>query len=110
MVLDKLGLIPAIEWQAREFQERSGIACEIHLPAEEISLDSDRATALFRIFQESLTNVARHTDASKVVVDLKREAERVILAVRDNGKGIDEAAIHAPNSLGLVGIRFFVRD
>lgn len=105
VVLDKLGLIPAIEWQAREFQERSGIACEIHLPAEEISLDSDRATALFRIFQESLTNVARHADASKVVVDLKREAERVILAVRDNGKGIDEAAIHARNSLGLVGIR-----
>ena len=105
VVLDKLGLIPAMEWQAREFQERSGIACESHLPAEEISLDSDRATAVFRIFQEALTNVARHANASKVVVDLKREAESLILAVRDNGKGIDEAAIHAPDSLGLLGIR-----
>ena len=75
VVLDKLGLIPAIEWQAQEFQERSGIACETHLPAEEISLDSERATAVFRIFQEALTNIARHADASKVVVDLKREAE-----------------------------------
>jgi two-component system, chemotaxis family, CheB/CheR fusion protein len=105
VVLDKLGLMPAIEWQAREFQERSGIACETHLPAEEISLDSDRATAVFRIFQEALTNIARHANASKVVVDLKREAESLILAVRDNGKGIDEAAIHAPTSLGLLGIR-----
>ena len=105
VVLDKLGLVAAMEWQAREFQERSGIACETHLPADEISLDSDRATAVFRIFQEALTNVARHANASKVVVDLKREADSLILAVRDNGKGIDEAAIHASNSLGLLGIR-----
>jgi signal transduction histidine kinase len=105
VVLNKLGLIPAIEWHAQEFQERSGIACEIHLPAEEISLESDRATAVFRIFQEALTNIGRHANASKVVVDLKREAESLVLAVRDNGKGIDEAAIHAPNSLGLLGIR-----
>jgi signal transduction histidine kinase len=105
VVLDKLGLIAAIEWQAREFQERSGIACETHLPVEEISLDRDRATAVFRILQEALSNVARHADASKVVVDLKREAESLILAVRDNGKGIDETAIHALDSLGLLGIR-----
>ena len=105
VVLDKLGLIAAIEWQAREFQERSGIACETHLPVEEISLDRDRATAVFRIFAEALSNVARHADASKVVVDLKREAESLILAVRDNGKGIDETAIHALDSLGLLGIR-----
>ena len=53
-----------MEWQAREFQERSGIACETHLPADEIALDPDRATAVFRIFQETLTNVARHANAS----------------------------------------------
>ena len=82
VVLDKLGLIAAIEWQAREFQERSGIACETHLPVEEISLDRDRATAVFRILQEALSNVARHADASKVVVDLKREAESLILSVQ----------------------------
>ena len=105
VVLDKLGLVAAMEWQAREFQERSGIACETHLPAEEISLDSDRTTAFFRIFQETLTNVARHANATKVTVELKREADSLILAVRDNGKGIDEAAIIAANSLGLLGIR-----
>jgi signal transduction histidine kinase len=105
VALDKLGLVAAMEWQAREFRERSGIACETHLPSKEITLDSDRATAIFRILQEALTNVARHADASKVVVDLKREAENLILVVRDNGKGIGEAAINSPNSLGLLGIR-----
>ena len=90
-----------MEWQAQEFQERSGITCETHLLAEEIALDSDRATAVFRIFQETLTNVARHADASKVVVDLRREGESLILAVRDNGKGIDEATINTSGSLGL---------
>ena len=105
VVLDKLGLVAAMEWQAREFQERSGIACETHLPADEIALDPDRATAFFRIFQETLTNVARHANATKVTVELKREADSLILAVRDNGKGIDEAAINAANSLGLLGIR-----
>ena len=105
VVLDKLGLVAAIEWQTGEFHERSGIVCETHLPTEEIPLDPDRATALFRIFQEALTNVGRHANASKVVVELRTEAGSVILAVRDNGKGIDEGGIHAPNSLGLVGIR-----
>ena len=105
VVLDKLGLVAAMEWQAQEFQKRSRVTCETHLLAEEIALDSDRATAVFRIFQETLTNVARHADASKVVVDLRREGETLILAVRDNGKGIDEATIDTSASLGLVGIR-----
>jgi len=105
VVLDKLGLVAAMEWQAREFQEHSGIACETHLPAVEIPLDHDRATAVFRIFQEALTNVARHADASKVVVDLKRDAERLILAVRDDGRGIAESKIFERGSLGLLGMR-----
>ena len=105
VVLDKLGLIPAIEWQAREFQERSGIRCEIHLPAKEIPLDSDRATAVFRIFQEALTNVARHANASKVIVDLKSEAGSLILAVHDNGKGIDPMKIFNHTSVGLLSMR-----
>jgi PAS domain S-box-containing protein len=105
VVLDKLGLVAAIEWQAREFQERSGIVCETHLPSEEISLDSDRATAVFRIFQEALTNVARHANASKVSVDLSTKAESLILTVRDNGKGIDQNKIYDRGSMGLVGMR-----
>ena len=104
VVLD-VGLVAAIEWQTNEFQERSGIVCETHLPTEEIPLDPERSTAAFRILQEALTNVARHADASKVVVDLRSEAGSLILAVRDNGKGIDENAIFAHNSLGLLGMR-----
>ena len=105
VVLDKLGLIPAIEWQAREFQERSGIACEAHLPAEEMSLDRDRATAVFRILQEALSNVARHADASQVVLELTCDANNLNLTVRDDGKGIDERKVFDRDSLGLLGIR-----
>jgi signal transduction histidine kinase len=105
VVLDKFGLVAAIEWQIGEFQVRSGIACETHLPAEEILLDSDRSTAVFRILQEALTNVMRHANATKVVVDLRSEAESLILSVRDNGKGIDPEVIYAHNSTGLLGMR-----
>jgi signal transduction histidine kinase len=105
VVLDKLGLVAAIEWLAGEFQDRSGVTCQIHLPTDDILLDSDRSTAVFRIFQEALTNVARHAHATHVIVNLKREAGGLILTVRDNGKGIDEKAIQAHNSIGLLGMR-----
>ncbi|HEY7317146.1 MAG TPA: sensor histidine kinase [Candidatus Binatia bacterium] len=105
VVLDKIGLVAAIEWQTNEFQDRSGIVCETHLPTEEIPLDSERSTAVFRIFQEALTNVARHAGATKLVIDLRREAESVILTVRDDGKGVDEKAIFAHTSMGLLGMR-----
>jgi signal transduction histidine kinase len=104
VVLD-VGLVAAIEWQTGEFQDRSGIVCETHLPTEEIPLDPERSTAAFRILQEALTNVARHANATKVVVDLKSDNGSLILAVRDNGKGIDEKAIYAHNSMGLLGMR-----
>jgi two-component system, NarL family, sensor histidine kinase UhpB len=104
VVLD-VGLVAAIEWQTNEFQERSGIVCETHLPTEEIPLDPERSTAAFRILQEALTNVARHANATKVVVDLRSEAGSLILAVRDNGKGIDEKVTYAHNSMGLLGMR-----
>jgi signal transduction histidine kinase len=105
VVLDKLGLVAAIEWQAGEFQNHSGIACESHLPNEDLPLGSDRSTAVFRILQEALTNVARHANATKVVVELKSKAKDLILTVQDNGKGIDEKAICAHNSMGLLGMR-----
>jgi signal transduction histidine kinase len=105
VVLDKFGLVAAMEWQSSEFQQRSGIICESELPAEELQLDSERSIAIFRILQEALTNVVRHAEASKVKVVLRCEAEGLMLAVRDNGKGIDEKTIHAQTSLGLVGMR-----
>jgi signal transduction histidine kinase len=105
VVLDKFGLVAAIEWHVGEFHERSGIACETHLAAEGILLDSDRSTAGFRILQEALTNVMRHANATKVVVDLTSEAGSLILSVRDNGKGIDPKVIYAHTSTGLLGMR-----
>ena len=105
VVLDAFGLVAAIEWQTSEFQQRSGIICESDLPAEELPIDSERSTAIFRIFQEALTNVLRHAEASKVTVVLGHEAEGLMLAVRDNGKGVDEKTIYAPSSLGLLGMR-----
>ena len=105
VVLDKLGLVAAIEWQTGEFQDRSGIVCETHLPTEEIPLDPERSTAVFRILQEALTNVARHANATKVIVALRSEAGSLILTVSDNGKGIDETMIFAHHSMGLLGMR-----
>jgi PAS domain S-box-containing protein len=104
VVLD-VGLVAAIEWQTNEFQKRSRIVCETHLPTEEIPLDPDRSTAVFRILQEALTNVARHANATKVIVELRNEAGSLILSVRDNGKGIDEKMIFAHHSMGLLGMR-----
>jgi signal transduction histidine kinase len=73
MMLDNLGLSAAIEWQAEEFLKISGIPCEVSLPEDEISLDRDTSTALFRILQESLTNIVRHAKASRVSVHLWNE-------------------------------------
>lgn len=105
VVLDKLGLIPAIEWRAREFQERSGIACQTHLPVEEIPMDRDRAIAVFRILQEALSNIAQHAHASKVVLDLRSDTNNLTLTVRDDGEGIPESKVFDRGSIGLLGMR-----
>jgi PAS domain S-box-containing protein len=104
-LLDDLGLLAAIEWQAEEFQTRTGIKCAIITDPEDIILDKDRSTAIFRIFQETLTNVARHAKATKVKVSLKEKAGRIELKVRDNGKGITEEQVSNPKSFGLIGIK-----
>jgi signal transduction histidine kinase len=104
-VLDELGLPAAIKWQAREFQLRAGIRCDVTLPVEEFALDQERATALFRIFQELLTNVIRHAAATKVEVVLRYAEGSLLLEVIDDGSGIVETAIRSPSSLGLLGMR-----
>lgn len=104
-LLDDLGLTAAIEWQTQEFQERTGIQSEVHFNPEEIVLDYDRSTEIFRIFQELLTNVARHSKATKVVVDLTVLDQVMKLVVKDNGIGIQNEKIIDPKSFGLVGIR-----
>jgi signal transduction histidine kinase len=104
-VLDDLGLVSALEWQLNDFEKRTGIRCEFIPPAEEISLDADLSTALFRIFQEALTNVARHSGATEVRVRLRVGANAFTLAVEDNGKGIEKEKILSTKSLGLLGMR-----
>ncbi|WP_168798547.1 MULTISPECIES: PAS domain S-box protein [Oxalobacteraceae] len=102
-VLD-LGLNAAIEWQVQDFQRRSGIACELNTD-DDISVDDTRATALFRILQESLNNVIRHAQASQVGIDLYRENNKLIMKIADNGIGIYPDCRRKANSFGLVGIQ-----
>ena len=104
-VLDKLGLIPAIEWQAHEFGKRTGIVCNLRLPRSDIVIETHRTTALFRIFQESLTNVLRHAQATEIKVTLIVRRGSLTLTIADNGRGITRKEINDPSSLGLLGIR-----
>lgn len=108
-VLDDLGLVAACKWQAREFEARSGIAVDLTVPGEDLHVGNARSTALFRVLQELLTNVARHAQARRVQVALSTEADRVVLDVRDDGRGIAEPLSSALSSLGLVGVRERVR-
>jgi len=104
-VLDQLGLTAAIGWHAADFRKRTGIRCKLSLPSETPTLDRERSTAAFRIFQELLTNVARHANATRIDVALRIESGALVLTVEDNGKGIAESAIDDPKSLGLLGMR-----
>jgi PAS domain S-box-containing protein len=103
--LDDLGLTAALEWQAQEFESRTRIPCRVTLPREPLVLDAERSTAIFRIFQESLTNVARHACATRVEARLERKANELIFQVRDNGRGFDPEEAKARKSLGLVGMQ-----
>jgi PAS domain S-box-containing protein len=104
-VLDHFGLSAAIEWQAEDFQKRTGINCEVSFHPEDIVLDQDISIVLFRIFQEALTNIMRHADATEVKASLKAKDGMITLEVIDNGKGITEEEITNSNSFGLLGIR-----
>jgi signal transduction histidine kinase len=104
-LLDDFGLVAAIEWQLQEFGRRTGIECVAQLALEPAALDPAAATAIFRVLQEALTNVARHAQASQVHVSLREEGGNVILLVADNGRGFDREAAHRTPSLGLMGMR-----
>jgi len=104
-VLDDLGLTAAIEWQAEEFQKRTGISAELSIYPQEIILEPDQSTALFRIFQEALANVAQHANAHAVRSSLTEIDGVVELEVEDDGRGISREQIEDPRSFGLVGIR-----
>jgi PAS domain S-box-containing protein len=104
-ILDDLGILAALEWQLNDFHKHTGIRCEWISSLEEIHLDEQETTALFRIFQETLTNIARHADATGVRVHLRKKANTCVLDVEDNGRGITKNNIDDKRSLGLLGMR-----
>lgn len=104
-ILDDLGLAAAIEWQAQEFQSRTGIRYKISQNVELTGLENTQATAVFRIFQEILTNIARHSRASRTTISLKKHKLGLVLQVRDNGKGITKNQVNSKTSLGILGMR-----
>jgi PAS domain S-box-containing protein len=104
-VLDSLGLRAAVEWQVKDFQARTGITCMTQLPDNEIEADQERSTAVFRVLQESLTNVVRHAQATQVDVRLECSSTELMLTVQDNGRGFEPNTVDSLNSLGLLGMR-----
>jgi signal transduction histidine kinase len=104
-MLDDLGLPAAIEWYTDDFKERTGILCTITIVPENISIDSEVAITLYRIIQEALTNVARHSGASKVHINMSEEDGHLLLLVNDNGIGITEEMEEKPTSLGILGMK-----
>ncbi len=104
-VLDDLGLAAAVEWQAREFQRRCGIRCTFTCEPHTIAPDPTCSIVLFRIVQEALTNVARHARATSTSISLREDEDDLVLEIHDDGRGVTEAEVRSPQSLGLLGIR-----
>ena len=102
-ILDDFGLEAAVEWQVQQFRERTGVSVDLETDLAEDRLSKDMSTAVFRVLQEALTNVARHAEASRIEVSVRTIGDQLLLDVRDNGKGLQSD----PNrrSLGLVGMR-----
>ncbi len=108
-VFDDFGLLTAIQWHLREFEKRTGISCVAILDEEIPTHEKGLALVVFRIYQEAMTNILRHAEATKVQVTLRSHAKNLVLRVKDNGKGIRRQQIADPLSLGILGIRERVR-
>jgi PAS domain S-box-containing protein len=108
-ILEHFGLPAAIEWFVKDFQRRTGIRCVVKMDAAIPATDKGLSLVLFRILQESLTNILRHAEATRVTVSLKKEAHNLLLKVTDNGKGISKEQVVSPRSLGIIGIQERVR-
>lgn len=104
-ILDDLGLEAAVEWQAHEFEKRTGIKCVVQATNVATLWDEDFNTAVFRIYQELLTNILRHARATQVDVRLSEGSDRLILIVQDNGRGITDEEVASTRSIGLLGMR-----
>ena len=104
-LLDDLGLVAAIDWHLREFEKRSGLETEFSDKGNDISMPESIKTGLFRIFQESLTNVARHAEATKVKVNLHRQDGKLVLSIQDDGRGFNRFQSGEKKTLGILGMR-----
>jgi signal transduction histidine kinase len=104
-ILDDLGLVEAIEWQAQKFQAQTGIICQCDCALENVELGQDQSTAVFRILQEALTNILRHAQATRVDITVRTEDGQFVLTISDNGRGITEEEKSGRQSLGLLGMR-----
>jgi signal transduction histidine kinase len=104
-ILDDLGLVEAMEWQAKEFHTRTGIPCHYRCSLEDVDLSPGQSTNLFRILQEALTNVLRHAHAATVDIVLEKQGGNLVLTITDNGVGITSAQTSSPDALGLLGMR-----
>lgn len=109
-ILYELGLVPAFEWQLTKFEKQSGIECHFNRKQKEFPIDADISLILFRILQESLTNIIRHSEASVVDVDLGMINKKIKMIIKDNGKGIDEGKLNSLTSMGINGIIERVRS
>jgi PAS domain S-box-containing protein len=105
--LDELGLEAAIEWQVKDFESRTSITCDIEaqVDADKLGTERVRDTAIFRILQEALTNVARHSAAEHAIVRFRTTSSSVILEVQDDGRGITDQQLISKRSLGVLGMR-----
>lgn len=104
-VLDTLGLVEAIKYQSKEFESLSGIHCEVDIKTNDIAFDQDQSIVIFRVLQESLTNIARHANATKIRISMKLSGENLVLKVKDNGRGITNSDIANPKSVGILGMK-----
>ncbi|MBP9854477.1 MAG: PAS domain S-box protein [Candidatus Omnitrophica bacterium] len=104
-ILDNLGIIEAIKWQAKEFEKRTNVKCSVNINANGIKINNDTSTALFRIFQESLTNIMRHAQATQVEVFVDNDAEKFFMEISDNGRGMPKEKLFDAKSFGLMGMR-----
>src|SRR5205085_11582830 len=104
-ILDDLGLIDALDWQSHEFEKRTGIRCRFISSPLHFKLDKKISTGIFRVYQETLTNVTRHSEATEVSTVLEQRKDMVTLRVSDNGKGFDKKEAGKKNTLGIVGMK-----
>lgn len=104
-VLDDMGIVEAVRWQVKEFQKRQKIECVLTVPDEDVVLNPERATAVFRIFQDVLDNIVRHAHATHVHVNIAKHEGDVMITVEDNGKGISEEDTQQNDAFGLMSMR-----